>query len=142
MKGFAKALSVIIGLLDQCVGIVLALTLILQLDSVSVFYINGMTTIECLLFNTVIFTAILAGIGFAADVFFVSDKKDEAPVEFPVIYEALPVIVAGIAIFYSFQCETIREKITGTAMAALYALLSAVVIYFATKIKQRFPKEK
>lgn len=142
MKTLARALSIIIGLLDQCVGIVIALTLILQLDSVSVFYINGMTTIECLLFNTVIFTAILAGIGFAADLFFVNGEKNDAPVEFPVVYEVLPVIVAGIGVFYSFQCDTVREKITGTVMALLYALLSAVVIYFATKIMQRFPKKK
>lgn len=142
MRGFARAISIVIGLLDHCVGIVLALTLILQLDSVSVFYLNGMTTIESLLFNTVIFTAILAGIGFAADMFIGESEKSAEPVEFPVIYEALPVIVAGIGIFYSFQCETVRERITGTVMALVYALLSAVIIYFATKMMQRFPKKK
>ena len=142
MKGFAKGLSVFIGMCDYGVGIVVALTLILKLDSVSIIYINGMSTNESLLLNTAVFTLILAAIGVVLNSFVGADGKSEGSIEFPLVYEALPVIVAGIIIFYAFQGETGREKLLMVVFAVLYALLSAVVILFASKMFQIFPKEK
>jgi len=143
MKAFAKTMSIIIGLLDHAVGIALAVILILNRHYFAVILIEGMGYYELLLFNAVVFTAILAAIGIALSVFAGEYKKSDKPVEFPLIYEALPVIVAGITIFYVLQngVDT-REKVLTTVMALLYAALSAVVILYASKVLRLFPKEK
>lgn len=143
MKAFAKTISIIIGLLGQAASIVLGITLILNEKYYAVIVIPGMRYYELLLFNVVVFTAILAAIGFVLNIFVGEYVKNDQPVDFPVVYEALPVISAGVSIFFVFKngADT-KEIILGTVLALLFAALSAVVILYVTKILRLFPKEK
>lgn len=143
MKPFAKTLSIIICLLGQAAGIVQGITLILSEKYYAVIVIPGMGYYELLLFNVAVFTAILAAIGFVLNVFVGEHVKNSQPVDFPVIYEVIPLISTGVGIFFVIQNgATVREKIVGTVLALLYAALSAVIIYYVAKILRLFPKEK
>ncbi len=142
MKAFAKALSVFINLASYAAGIAVALILVFKWDFISIFYINGMTSNESLLFNLVIFETVLALTGIVLCLLINEYKKSDKTVEFPLIYEIIPVIAAAISIFYCLSGETVSEKIICILFAVIYAILSAAVIYCGARVFQLYPKDK
>ena len=142
MKGFAKFLSVFISLADYGVGIAVVLILFLKKNFFAVILIPGMTYNELLFFNMAMFTAILAGIGVVLNLLIGEYHKSDTVTEFPIVFEIVPVIVTAICIFFAFQGDTTREKILVILFSLLYAVLSAVVIMFSSRVFQLFPKEK
>ena len=142
MRQISKALAFFINLANYGVGIAVALILVLQADFVSIFYLDGLTTNESLFFNMILFEAGLALVGLVLILFTREYRKLTLVVEFPIVFEAAPVIISIISIIYGLQADTAREKIFVTVAAVLYALLSLVVIYSGSLIYQIFPKEK
>ena len=141
MDKLYKGLAVFINLCNYGVGLAVALILVLKADFISVFYINGLTTNECLFFNMVLFEAGLALMGLVLILLTKEYRKLTMTVEFPVVFEAVPVIISIISIIYAVQADTAREKIFVSAAAIIYALLSLVVIYCGATVFQIFPKE-
>ncbi len=142
MRQISKALAFFINLANYGVGIAVALILVLQADFVSIFYLDGLTTNESLFFNMILFEAGLALVGLVLILLTREYRKLTLVVEFPIVFEAAPVIISIISIIYGLQADTAREKIFVTVAAVLYALLSLVVIYSGSLIYQIFPKEK
>ena len=142
MRQISKALAFVINLANYGVGIAVALILVLQADFVSIFYLDGLTTNESLFFNMILFEAGLALVGLVLILLTREYRKLTLVVEFPIVFEAAPVIISIISIIYGLQADTAREKIFVTVAAVLYALLSLVVIYSGSLIYQIFPKEK
>lgn len=142
MKQLSKALAVFINLCNYGVGIWVALTLILRRDFTSIFYIKGMSTNESLFFNMLLFDAGLAALGVVIVLMTREYKKLNLVIEYPIVFEALPVVVSVISIMYAVKADTAREKIFVIAAAVIYALLSLVIIYAGTTVFQIFPKEE
>ena len=90
----------------------------------------------------ILFEAGLALVGLVLILLTREYRKLTLVVEFPIVFEAAPVIISIISIIYGLQADTAREKIFVTVAAVLYALLSLVVIYSGSLIYQIFPKEK
>lgn len=141
MKQLSKALAVFINLCNYGVGIAVAMILIFKSDFTSIFYVNGMTTNESLFFNMLLFEAGLAALGVVIVLMTREYKKLTLVIEYPIIFEVLPVIVSVVSIVYGLRADTSREKIFVIAAAVAYALLSLVVIYAGTTVFQIFPKE-
>ena len=141
MKQLSKALAVFINLCNYGVGIWVALTLILRRDFTSIFYIDSMTTNESLFFNMILFDAGLAALGVVIILMTREYKKLSLVIEYPIIFEVLPVVVSVISVLYALKADTSREKIFVIAAAVLYALFSLVVIYAGAAVFQIFPKE-
>lgn len=142
MKQLSKALAVFINVCNYGVGIWVALTLILRRDFTSVFYINGMSTNESLFFNMLLFEAGLAALGVVIVLMTREYKKLSLVIEYPIVFEVLPVVVSVISIMYAIKADTSREKIFVIAAAVAYALLSLAVIYAGAAVFQIFPKEE
>ena len=142
MKGFAKFLSVFISLADYGVGIAVALILFLKKNFFAVILIPGMSYNELLFFNMAVFTAILAGIAVVLNLLIGEYHRSDTVTEFPIVFEIVPVIITAICIFFAFQGDTAREKVLVILFSLLYAVLSAVVILFSSRVFQLFPKEK
>ncbi len=141
MKQLSKALAVFINLCNYGVGIAVAMILIFKSDFTSIFYVNGMTTNESLFFNMLLFEAGLAALGVVIVLMTREYKKLTIVIEYPIIFEVLPVAVSVVSIVYGLRADTSREKIFVIAAAVAYALLSLVVIYAGTTVFQIFPKE-
>ncbi|MBQ3904709.1 MAG: hypothetical protein II744_07005 [Eubacterium sp.] len=141
MKQLSKALAVFINLCNYGVGIAVAMILIFKSDFTSIFYVNGMTTNESLFFNMLLFEAGLAALGVVIVLMTREYKKLTLVIEYPIIFEVLPVAVSVVSIVYGLRADTSREKIFVIAAAVAYALLSLVVIYAGTTVFQIFPKE-
>ncbi|MCR5208195.1 MAG: hypothetical protein K6C14_06965 [Eubacterium sp.] len=142
MRQLAKALAVFINLANYGVGIAVALILLLKADFTSVFYLQGLTTNESLFFNMLLFIAGLALLGLVLILLTKEYKKLSLIIEFPIVFEALPLIVSVISIIYGFRADTQREKIFVIAAAVIYALLSLVIIYAGATVYQIFPKDE
>lgn len=142
MNNISKAIAVFINLANYGVGIAVAAILIFRLDFVSVFYIEGMTSNECLFFNMIMFQVGLLLLGAVICSMTNSYKKPETEIEFPIFYEAIPIIITGISIFYAFTGDLLREKILVIIFAILYSVFSALIVYFGTRIFQIFSTKK
>ena len=140
MKEVSKAIAVISNLANYAVGIAVAVILIFRLDFVSVFYISGMTSNECLFFNMTAFQLGLMLLCALVCMMVNDEKKPEKEIEFPVFYAAIPIVISGISIFYGIAGETTREKIFVIISAILYTVLSAISIYCGTRIFQTYKK--
>lgn len=142
MKQISKALAVFINLANYATGIAVALILVLKSDFTSVLYLNGMTTYESLFFNMLMFAAGLALMGIVIVLLTKEYRKPGLIIEFPVVFEVLPVIVTVISTVYAIKADTTREKVFVIGAAVIYALLSLVVIYSGAAVFQTFPEEK
>ena len=133
MKTAFKIISVFANLLSLAAGAWVTITMLLDLDFYSIFYIEGMSSAESLYFNLIMFI-----IGIALLMFILPMFSDEKPkeVEFPTIYGIIPLIIGLISVYFAFNSSTstIREKIIIIASAVLYVLLSEVIIYNSAKI--------
>lgn len=141
MKEIARPIAVLINLANYGVGLAVAAILIFKLDFVSVFYIEGMTSNECLLFNLIMFQLGLVLLGLLICSMTSSQKKPDTVIEFPVFYELIPVLISGISIFYAFTGELVREKILVVLLAILYSVFSGVIVYCGTRVFQIFAKK-
>ncbi len=142
MKQFSKGFAFFINLANYAAGISVMLILLLKRDFTSILYINGMTTNESLFFNMIMFVTGLALAGIVLYLIVKENKKLNQVIEFPIIFEVLPVIVSIIGIVYALRADTSREKIFVIAASVAYALLSLAVIYTGAAIFQIFPKDK
>ena len=142
MNNIVKAASVLINLANYGVGIAVAAILIFKLDFVSVFYIEGMTSNECLLFNLIMFQLGLVLFGLVLCSMTSDKKKPDMVIEFPIFYEIIPIIISAISIFYAFTGELLREKILVVLFAILYSVFSGVIVYSGARMFQIFAKEQ
>lgn len=134
-------MSVFINLANYAAGIAVALILILKKDFISIFYLNGMTSNECLFFNLLIFQAVLALTGVTLVLLLGEYKKSEKDTVFSLIYEVLPVAVSAVCIYFAFAGETVREKVVVILISIVYSLLSAVIIYTGSKAFNLYEKK-
>lgn len=142
MKVLAKALSVFINLANYGVGIAVALILVFKWDYVSIFYINGMTSNECLFFNMIMFQVGLALIGFVVCLLVNEYNPQKINVQVPTLFILLPALIGVVSIFYGFASDTVAEKLIITGFALIYVGLSFVIITAGSRIFQLYPKEK
>ena len=142
MKALSKILSVFINLANYGVGIVVAVILLFKKDFVSIFYINGMTSNESLFFNMIIFVAALALTGIVLCLLLDEYKKSDKTVDFPIIYEIIPLAVSVLSIVFAFKGDTVREKVVVIFLALLYSLLSAVIIYTGSRAFRLYDEDK
>ena len=142
MREISKILSVFINVANYAVGFAVVVILIFKMDFISVFYIMGMTSNESLFFNMILFQVGLVLIGIVLTMMTSDRKNKDTVIEFPVIFETVPIIISGISIYYAFTGETLREKIVVIALAVLYSVFSVIVIYSGSRIFQIFPKKK
>ena len=139
MKILAKSIAFITNFINYFAGVYVAVTLIFKLDFFSVFYFEGFSSNELLFTNLIILAAALALLGTVSSML-VNEYKGDKEIEFPIIFELVPVIVSIVSIYYAFTGETTREKILVIVFAVVYALLSAVTIYTGSKSFQIFKK--
>lgn len=142
MKTIAKVLSVFTNLCSYGAGIAVVLILILKKDFISIFYINGMTSNESLYFNMILFEAGLALTGIIICLLAKEYGAEDITVEFPTIFEIVPIISGGISIYYGFSGVTVREKAVVIVCALLYIVLSVIILYTGSRIFQLYPKKK
>ncbi len=142
MKILAKVLSVFINLANYGVGIAVALILVFKWDYVSIFYIEGMTSNECLFFNMIMFQLGLALAGFIVCMLSNEYNPKKINVQFPTLFILLPVLIGAVSIFYGLAGDTVAEKVIVSACAVIYVALSFVIITAGSRIFQLYPKEK
>ena len=140
MRQITKGLGFFINLANYAAGIAVALILIFKADFTSIFFVKGMSTNESLFFNMLLFVGGLALLGVVILLLAQEYREPQQIIEFPLVFEALPVIVAVISIVYGIQGETAREKLFVIGGAVAYALLSLVIIYAGAAVFQIFPK--
>lgn len=140
MKGLAKAVSAFVNLANYGVGIAVAVILVFKLDTISIFYVNSMTSNESLFFNMIMFQIGLALAGVILCLLVNEYVKSDITVEFPVIYAVLPIIISAVSIFYGISGETVREKILVCACAIVYAVLSVIIVYCGSRVFQVLKK--
>lgn len=141
MKILAKALSVFINLANYGAGIAVALILVLKWDYVSIFYINGMTSNECLFFNLIMFQLGLALVGLIICLLSNEYNPKKINVQFPTVFILLPLLIGAVSIFYGLAGDTAAEKVIVSACAIIYAVLSFAIITAGSRIFQLYPKE-
>ena len=142
MKILAKALSVFINLANYGVGIAVTLILVFKWDYVSIFYINGMTSNECLFFNMVLFQAGLALMGLIVCLLSNEYNPQKIQTQFPTLFILLPILIGAVCIFYGLAGDTVMEKAIVSACAVIYIVLSFAIITAGSKILQLYPKSK
>lgn len=142
MKILAKALSVFINLANYGVGIAVTLILVFKWDYVSIFYINGMTSNECLFFNMVLFQAGLALMGLIVCLLSNEYNPQKIQTQFPTLFILLPILIGAVCIFYGLAGDTVMEKAIVSACAVIYIVLSFAIITAGSKIFQLYPKSK
>lgn len=142
MKTAAKILSVFTNLCSYGAGIAVTLIMVLKKDFISIFFINGMTSNESLYFNLILFEAGLALAGVVICMLAKEYGAKDITVEFPTVFEIIPIIIGGIGIYYGFSGTTAREKAAVIICALLYIILSAVILYTGSKVFQLYPKKK
>ncbi len=126
---------------NYAVGLAVAIILIFKKDFVTVFYISGMTSNECLFVNMILFQA---GLVLLAILLIVMNSAPDNNTEivFPLFYEFVPILLSGISIYYAFTGDTAREKIVVIICAVLYSVFSAIIIYSGSRLFQLNPKKK
>lgn len=134
MKTVFKIISVTANLADYAAGIAAVAILLLKKDFISIFFIPGMTSMESLFFNLIMFEIGLALLMKVSSLLIGEYAKKGIEIEFPTIYGIIPLITGAISIYLAFTGDTLREKILVIVSAILYVLLSATVIYNGAKI--------
>lgn len=142
MKTVAKILSVFINLANYGVGIAVALILVFKWDYVSIFYINGMTSNECLFFNMVMFQAGLALMGLIVCLLSNEYNPQKIQTQFPTLFILFPILIGAVCIFYGFAGDTAAEKLFVSVCAVIYIALSFAIITAGSRIFQLYPKNK
>lgn len=141
MKPISLIISAVINVINYLAGIYVAVTLIFRLDFASVFYVKGTTSNESLFLNLIFLQAGLALAGIVVSAMITEYKSPEEAIEFPIVFEIVPVIVSVVSIYYAFTGDTAREKILVIALSVVYAVLSAVIIYTGSRAFQIFSKK-
>lgn len=138
MKTFSKILSAVLNALNYIVGILIVLVLVIKADLIPILRIDGYTTLQQVFVSILAFQLVIALAQGAVSAVAKDYGDSRAVIEFPTVYMIVPVILGAIGAFYGIGLKDGGEKLFVIVISVLYILISAITVFFGSKVFQLF----
>lgn len=138
MKKFSKILSAVLNALNYIVGILIVLALVIKADLTPIIRIDGYSTLQQVFVSIFAFQVVTALAQGAVSAVAGDYGDNRAVIEFPTVYMIVPVILGAIGAVYGIGLKDGGDKLFVIVISVLYILISAVTVFFGSKVFQMF----